>query len=126
SAQTVQPNLKWRSRSSVGPLRHLAREQVLMAVRRRSVNAALPTQQPLWLHVKRMTQLYEFDRIKPRAPALPAHDLCLTAARQFGKLAAIHVGFRHRARQALADPLLLGDVVLLEHRRTSLVSVQPI
>ena len=96
-----------------------------MAVRRWSVNEAFPTQQPLWLHVKRMTQLYEFARIEPRAPALPLHDLCFTVTRQCGEFSAIHVGLSHRARQALADPLLLGDVVLLEHRRTSLVSVQP-
>src|SRR4029450_4231404 len=73
-----------------------------------------------------MTQLYEFVRIKPRAPALPLHDLSLTVTRQCGELSAIHVGPSHRARQALADPLLLGDVILLEHRRTSPVSVQPI
>src|SRR2546426_11076126 len=81
-----------RSRSAVGPLGHLAREQVLMAVRRWSVNAAFPTQQPLWLHVKRMTQLYEFVRIEPRAPALPLHDLCFTVTRQCGEFSAIYVG----------------------------------
>jgi hydrogenase-4 component B len=53
----------------------------------------------------------------PRAPALPSHDLCFSVARQCGKLTAIHVGLGHRARQALADPLLLGDVVLPGHRR---------
>src|SRR3954452_6836193 len=84
------------------------------------MEAAFPTQQPLRLHVERMTQLYEFARIEPRAPALPAHDLCLTVARQLGKLAAIHVGLSHRTRQALADPLLLGSVILLRHRRASL------
>jgi hypothetical protein len=36
-----------------------------------------------------------------------------------GKLAAIHVGLGHRTRQALADPLLLGSVILLRHRRAS-------
>src|SRR4029450_5181989 len=84
------------------------------------MEAALPAQQPLRLHVKRMTQLYQLDRVQPRAPALPAHDLCLTVARQFGKLAAIHVGLGHRTRQAFADPLLLGSVILLRHRRASL------
>ena len=82
-----------------------------MALRRWSVNAAFPTQQPLWLHVKRMTQLYEFDRIETRAPALPLDDLCFTVTRQCGELSAIHVGLGHRARQALSDPLLLCDVV---------------
>ena len=75
------------------------------------MEAALPAQQPLRHHVERMTQLYQLDRVQPRAPALPAHDLCLTVARQFGKLAAIHVGLGHRTRQALADPLLLGSVL---------------
>jgi hypothetical protein len=121
-AQTIRPNF---DRSAVGPLSHLAQEQVIMALRRWSVNAAFPTQQPLWLHVKRMTQFYEFVRIKVRAPALPLHDLSLTVTRQCGELSAIHVGPSHRARQALADPLLFGDVILLEHRRTSLVSIQP-
>ena len=51
----LQEALERESRSAVGPLRHLAREQVLVAVRRWLVNEALPTQQPLWLHVKRMT-----------------------------------------------------------------------
>src|SRR6185295_19130021 len=83
------------------------------------MEAALPAQQPLRHHVERMTQLYQLDRVQPRAPTLPTYDLCLTVARQLGKLAAIHVGLGHRTRQALADPLLLGDVVLLEHRRTS-------
>ena len=69
------------------------------------MEAALPAQQPLRHHVERMTQLYQLDRVQPRAPALPAHDLCLTVARQFGKLAAIHVGLGHRTRQALADLL---------------------
>ena len=46
-----------------------------MAVRRWSVNAAFPTQQPLRLHVKRMTQLYEFVRIELRAPALEIEGL---------------------------------------------------
>ena len=67
-----------------------------------------------------MTQLYRLDRVQARAPAFPAHDLCLTVARQLGKLAAIHVGLGHRTRQALADPLLLGSVILLRHRRASL------
>src|SRR6187455_520643 len=84
------------------------------------MEAALPAQQPLRHHVERMTQLYQLDRVQPRAPALPAHDLCLTVARQFGKLAAIHVRLGHRTRQALADPLLLGSVILLRHRRASL------
>jgi hypothetical protein len=92
---------------------------VLVAVSRWSVNAAFPTQQPLWLHVKRMAQLYEFVRVERRAPALPLHDLCLTVTRQCREFSAIHMGLSHRARQALADPLLLGDV-LLEHRRASL------
>src|SRR5580704_19293370 len=96
-----------------------------MALSRRSVNAAFPTQQPLWLHVKRMAQLYEFVRVESRAPALPQHDLCLTVTRQCSEFSAIDMGLGHRARQALADPLLLGDVVLPEHRRASLVSIQP-
>src|SRR5215216_4873374 len=83
------------------------------------MEAALPAQQPLRHHVERMTQLYQLDRVQPRAPALPAHDLCLTVARQFGKLAAIHVGLGHRTRQALADPLLLGSEILFRHRRAS-------
>jgi hypothetical protein len=87
------------------------------------MEAALPAQQPLRHHVERMTQLYQLDRVQPRAPALPAHDLCLTVARQFGKLAAIHVGLGHRTRQALADPLLLGSVILLRHRRASLCPI---
>ena len=66
------------------------------------MEAALPAQQPLRHHVERMTQLYQLDRVQPRAPTLPAHDLCLTVARQLGKLAAIHVGLGHRTRQALA------------------------
>src|SRR5258707_13152353 len=84
------------------------------------MEAALPAQQPLRHHVERMTKLYQLERVQPRAPALPAHDLCLTVARQFGKLAAIHVGLGHRTRQALADPLLLGIVILLSHRLDSL------
>src|SRR5258707_14739254 len=90
-----------------------------------SMNAAFPTQQPLWLHVERMTQLYQLDRVQPRAPALPAHDLCLTVARPFGKLAPLHVGLGHRTRQALADPLLLGSVILLRHRPASLCPPVP-
>src|SRR5215470_1014697 len=78
-----------------------------------------PAQQPLRQHVERMTQLYQFGRVERRAPAFPADDLCLTVARQCGKLSAIHVGLGHGARQALADPLLLCDVVRPEHRRTS-------
>jgi len=58
-----------------------------------------------------MTQLYQLDRVHPRAPALPAHNLFHTVACQFGKLAAIHVGLGHCTRQALADPLLLGAAV---------------
>jgi len=50
--------------------------------------------------------------MKRRSPTLPKRDLCLTVARQFGELPAIHMGSGHRARRALADPLLLGDVVL--------------
>jgi hypothetical protein len=84
----------------------------LLAEHMRSVDAALPAQQPLRHHVERMAQLYQLDRVERRAPALPAHDLCLTVARQCGKLTAIHVGSGHRARQSLADPLLPGDVVL--------------
>ena len=90
-----------------------------MAVRRWSVNAAFPTQQPLRLHVERMTQLYQLDRVQPRAPALPARNLFHTVACQFGKLAAVHMGLGHRTGQALADPLLLGSVVLMRHRRAS-------
>src|SRR5215207_9983378 len=84
------------------------------------MEAALPAQQPLRLHVERMTQLYQLDRVHPRAPALPAHNLFHTVACQFGKLAAIHVGLGHRTGQALADPLLLGSVILVRHRRASL------
>jgi hypothetical protein len=83
------------------------------------MEAALPAQQPLRLHVERMTQLYQLDRVQPRAPALPAHNLFHTVACQFGKLAAIHVGLGHRTGQALADPLLLGSVILMRHRRAS-------
>jgi hypothetical protein len=68
------------------------------------MNAAFPTQQPLWLHVERMTQLYQLDRVKPRVSA-PSSDLRLTVARLLGKFAAI-LGRSHRARQALSDPLL--------------------
>src|SRR6476620_4175648 len=117
---SAELQLEKRSRSAVGPLGHLARKHVLMAVRRWSVNAAFPTQQPLWLHVKRMTQLYQLDRVHPRAPALPAHNLFHTVACQFGKLAAVHVGLGHGTGQALADPLLLGSVIFLRHRRASL------
>ena len=67
---------------TVAALGHLERDQVLVAVSRWSVNAAFPTQQPLWLHVKRMTKLYKFA---PRAPALPLDDLCLTVTRQCGQ-----------------------------------------
>ena len=56
---------------------------------------------------------------QPRAPALPARNLFPTVACQFGKLAAIHVGLGHRTGQALADPLLLGSVILVRHRRAS-------
>ena len=84
------------------------------------MEAALPAQQSLRHHVERMTQLHQLNREQPRAPALPAHDLCLTVARQFGKLAAIHVDLAHRTRQALADPLLLGSEILFRHRRASL------
>src|ERR1700741_4032980 len=82
--------------------------------------AALPAQQPLRHHVERMAQFYQLGRVKRRAPALPARDLGLTVARQRGKLSAIHAGLGHPARQAHADPLLLGDVVLPWHRRTIL------
>src|SRR5204863_8642054 len=82
--------------------------------------AALAAQRPRRRHVERMTQLYQLDLVQPRAPALPAQDLCLTVAPQFGKLAAIHVRLGYRTRQALADPLLLGSVILLRHRRASL------
>src|SRR3954469_5148212 len=58
--------------------------------------------------------------VHPRAPALPAHNLFHTVACQFGKLAAVHVGLGHCTRQALADPLLLGSVIFLRHRRASL------
>jgi len=61
-----------------------------------------------------MAQLYQLSRMERRAPELPERDLCLTVACQFGKLPAIHAGLGHRAGQALADPLLLGDVVLSE------------
>jgi hypothetical protein len=40
----------------------------------------------------------------------------LTVDLQCGERPAILVGLDHRACQALADPLLLGDIVLLEHR----------
>src|SRR6516164_9582972 len=90
-----------------------------------SVEAALPAQQPLRLHVECMAQRYQVGRVELRAPSLPAHDLCLTVARQCGELAAIYVGLRHRARQALADPLLLGDVVLPEHGRAPFSHLHP-
>src|SRR5215831_7706112 len=72
-----------------------------------------------------MAQRYQVGRVELRAPALPAHDLCLTVARQCGELATIHVGLGHRARQALADPLLLGDVVLPEHGRAPFSHLHP-
>jgi hypothetical protein len=72
-----------------------------------------------------MAQRYQVGRVELRAPALPAHDLCLTVARQGGEVAAIHVGLGHRARQALADPLLLGDVVLPEHGRAPFSRLHP-
>src|SRR6185503_9892373 len=84
------------------------------------MEAALPAQQPLRLHVERMTQLYQLDRVHPRTPTLPAHNLFHTVACQFGKLVAIHVGLGHRTAEALADPLLLGSVILVRHRRASL------
>jgi hypothetical protein len=42
-----------------------------------------------------------------------------------GELSAIHAGLGHRARQALADPLLLCDVVFPEHRHASPFLIQP-
>src|SRR5262249_34707358 len=69
--------------------------------------------------VERMAQPYQLDRIERRSTAFPTQDLCLAVARQFGKLSAIHVGPGHRARQALANSLLLGDVILFEHRHAS-------
>src|ERR1044071_9901124 len=83
------------------------------------MEATLPAQQPLRLHVERMTPLYQLDRVHPRAPALPALNLFHSVACQFGKLAAVHVGLGHRTGQALADPLLLGSVILVRHRRAS-------
>ena len=72
-----------------------------------------------------MAKRYQVGRVQLRAPALPVHDLCLTVARQCGELAAIHVGLGHRARQALADPLLLGDVVFPEHGRVPFSHLHP-
>jgi hypothetical protein len=68
-----------------------------------------------------MAKSYQLGRVERRLPALPADDLCFTVARQFGELPAIHMGLGHRARQALADTLLLGDVVLPEHSCASLL-----
>src|ERR1700746_1696376 len=85
------------------------------------MDAALPAQQPLWDNVERMAELYQLDRVERRAPKLPAHDLCLAVARQFGKLPAIHMSLGHSARQALANPLLLCDVVLPKHCCASLL-----
>src|SRR6516165_6886216 len=51
--------------------------------------------------------------------------ITLTVAGQCGDLAAIHVGLGHRARQALADPLLLGDVVLPKHGRAPFYHLHP-
>jgi hypothetical protein len=83
------------------------------------VEAALPAQQPLRHHIERVAQLYQLGRVERRAPSLPAHDLFFTLTRQCGELSAIYVGLGHRARQALANPLLLGGVVLPGHRRAS-------
>src|ERR1700751_604704 len=68
-----------------------------------------------------MAELYQLDRVERRAPKLPAHDLCLPVALQFGKLPAIHMSLGHSARQALANPLLLCDVVLPKHCCASLL-----
>src|SRR5215475_1383445 len=46
-----------------------------------SIEPAFPTQQPLRLHVQRVTQLYQLGWVEWREPALPARDLCFAVAR---------------------------------------------